>query len=250
MDRVRREEKRGNKVGLYTTVIVHLVVLLILLSLTFSNKISKGSVFMIDFSKQRPTREEVKEPDGLQDKGDFKKDISRELDKMIAATPAERVRNVARDVNGNLKDDRHTDTKQLYRDAKDLQRRLDASKRDAMRQDEKIAEYNSESSAKKRNVKEEGYSGPSVLSYSLKGRKGEYLEIPAYKWYGAGDVTVHISVDRTGHVVSAKAVPEKSSKDKNLYALAVEAALNSAFTPLSSAPNPQEGNIVYRFISQ
>lgn len=274
MNRTEREERKGSRVGLYTTIIVHLGILLVLLTFSFKKQSSLHDLFVIDFTKDKPTPEEEKEMEDLAKKvaelkmtadqmkaeserlkqENFKKDVSQELDKMIEAAPDVRVRNVARDAGGRLADDRNTDTRQLYRDAKDLQSRLDATKKDAIRQDEKVADYNAKTSGRRKSSASQddgpGYTGPSVLSYTLKGRKGHYLEVPAYKWYGAGDVTVQISVDRTGRVVDAKVVPEKSTNDTNLYALAVEAALNSLFTPLSSAPNPQTGTIVYRFISQ
>jgi|GEM_PF-115846 hypothetical protein len=266
-----QEEKKASRVGLYTTIIVHLVVILFLLSYSFTNAVSKGSVFVIDFSKDQPTPEELQQleelkkqvedmkatADQLKEESEkrkeenFKADVAAELNKQIAEAPA--ARNVVRDENGSLKDDRHTNMKELYKDARDLQRRLDATRREAMRQAESSDDYAEKAAvddSKSGSGPDVGYSGPSVLSYSLKGRKGRYLEVPAYKWYGAGDVTVIISVDRTGRVVSAKVDEAKSSKDRNLFDLAVSAALNSEFTTLASAPNPQTGSIVYRFIRQ
>ena len=266
-----REEKKASRVGLYTTIIVHLVIILFLLSYSFNNAVSKGSVFVIDFSKDQPTPEELqqleelrKQVEDLKSTADqmkeesekrkeenFKADVAAELNKQIAEAPA--ARNVIRDANGSLKDDRHTDTRELYKDARDLQKRLDATKREAMRQEESSDDYAEQAAAadsKGSGASDAGYTGPSVLSYSLKGRKGRYLEVPAYKWYGAGDVTVIIGVDRTGRVISAKVDEAKSSKDRNLYALAISAALNSEFTALAAAPNPQSGSIVYRFIRQ
>jgi outer membrane biosynthesis protein TonB len=264
-------EQRASRVGLYTTIIVHLVVILFLLSYSFTNAVSKSSKFIIDFSQDKPTPEELEQleelkkqvedmkatADQLKEEAEkrkeenFQADVAAQLDKQIAEAPA--ARNVVRDANGSLKDDRHTDTRQLYKDARDLQKRLDATKRDAMRQNESSEDYAEQAAANAYQgsaASDAGYSGPSVLSYSLKGRKGRYLEVPAYKWYGAGDVTVIITVDRTGRVLSAKVDEAKSSKDRNLYDLAVAAAMNSEFTALGSAPNPETGSIVYRFIRQ
>ena len=94
------------------------------------------------------------------------------------------------------------------------------------------------------------YSGPSVLSYTLDGRKASHLPIPAYRCYGAGDVTVIISVDNAGNVVRAKVMDEISSTDNCLRSFAVRAARLSKFSASSNAPSNQTGEIVYRFIAQ
>ena len=99
-----------------------------------------------------------------------------------------------------------------------------------------------------KNQKE--YSGPSVLSYNLDGRKASHLPIPAYRCYGAGDVTVIITVNNAGQVVRAKVMEEISSTDNCLRSFAVRAARLSRFSASSEAPANQTGEIVYRFIAQ
>ena len=94
------------------------------------------------------------------------------------------------------------------------------------------------------------YSGPSVISWTLEGRKARVLPVPAYKGYGAGDVYVKIKVNRSGRVVAAAIIEESSSSDKSLHEFAVDAAKRSRFSGSDTAPNPQQGEIVYRFIAQ
>ena len=102
-------------------------------------------------------------------------------------------------------------------------------------------------------IKESGretYTGPSVISYSLDGRKALNLPVPAYRCLGGGDVTVRITVSQSGRVMNAEVEEEFSSADKCLRDYAVRAARLSVFTASGSAPKRQYGEIVYRFIAQ
>ena len=94
------------------------------------------------------------------------------------------------------------------------------------------------------------YSGPSVLSWTLDGRKASTLPIPAYKCYNGGDVTVLIKVNNSGTVVAAKVVEAVSSPDECLRKSAIRAARTSRFSASASAPASQVGEITYRFVAQ
>ena len=98
--------------------------------------------------------------------------------------------------------------------------------------------------------KQETYSGPSVLSWSLDGRKATHLPIPAYRCVGAGEVTVIITVNNQGTVVDAKIDDGASSKDGCLRSFATRAARLSKFNASTTAPARQMGTITYLFIAQ
>ena len=98
------------------------------------------------------------------------------------------------------------------------------------------------------------YKGPSVVSYSLDGRKASRLSIPAYRCMGGGEVTVLITVDPQGNVLNAKIYDDVSSSDPCLREFAVRAARLSRFSALPQnkireLPR-QKGEIVYKFIAQ
>lgn len=101
-------------------------------------------------------------------------------------------------------------------------------------------------------VKEESkeYSGPSVLSWTLDGRKASHLPIPAYRCYGAGVVCVAIAVDQQGKVINAKVNDAASSDDSCLRNFAIRAARMSRFNRDLNAPVRQAGEIVYSYIAQ
>ncbi len=99
--------------------------------------------------------------------------------------------------------------------------------------------------------KQATYSGNTVISYDLGGRKAIRLPIPAYKCYGFGKVTIEVQVNQKGQVLSAKIIEQSASLNENcLPQSALEATLRSRFQPSEQAPNIQKGFIYYTFIAQ
>lgn len=234
-----------DKAGLYLTVIIHLAVVVVLLITGLGYSLSKENSFVLDFSKIEELERMQEQIEKLQKEAEFQQAIADKLQQEIGDIPA--IRNVA--VNRSaLKDDRGTDAEQLYKDAERLQKELDNG---YDLQDEDHAELSSPSKDNDRKQeKKEAYSGPSVISYSLDGRKASRLPIPAYRCMGAGQVTVLIAVDPAGNVLAAKVDESVSSTDGCLRAFAIRAARLSKFSASTTAPPKQAGNIVYEFIAQ
>ena len=237
---------KDDRAGLYITVIFHLTVIIVLLLYQIDSTIRKEESFVLDFSKQEEIERRQKEEV-------FREDISKKLDELIAAAQnsSAPVRNIATDASrAQLKDDRGTDAEELYKAAERLAQDLKNGQKDAIEEDavEETVEMQHQKKQSEQNQKE--YSGPSVLSYTLDGRKASHLPIPAYRCYGAGDVTVIITVNNAGQVVRAKVMEEISSSDNCLRSFAVRAARLSRFSASSEAPANQTGEIVYRFIAQ
>lgn len=236
----------GNRAGLYLTVIFHLMVIIALLIHKIDSTIKAETSFVLDFSKQ----EEIERQQELEE---MKTAVSDKLDRMIAVARSQQsnIRNIAVDASAPLKDDRNTDAEQLYKDAERLAKELREGQ-NAIQEDarEETVELPSQQNGKGDGKNGAGYSGPSVLSYRLDGRKASHLPIPAYRCLGSGDVVVIISVDPQGRVVGAEIMDALSSSDKCLRNFAIRAARNSRFSVSTTAPNRQNGEIVYRFIAQ
>ena len=233
--------RKEDRAGLQLTIIVHLVVLIVLLLWGIGRELANENSFVLDFSKQ----EEIEKQ---QEQAEFQEDISRRIDDIIAKANRDNpVRNVA--VSSELRDDRHSaaEAKTLMGDADRLARELKAGYKSDIEEDarEEVVEYKQEKSAEKHE-----YSGPSVLSWTLEGRKASHLPIPAYRCYGAGTVSVAIAVDQQGKVVNAKVNDSASAEDKCLRDFAIRAARLSRFNRDMSAPVRQAGEIVYSFIAQ
>ena len=227
------------KAGIYITVSIHLAVIIVLLLVRIGMEIQKENSFVLDFTKQEEM-EQAREHEELL------RSAAAQLEEMIAAAGMP-VRNVA--VNsGALKDDRGTDAEELYKEAERLARELKDGQEQPQEEDEVAVEPIKKDEPKKEEVKP--YSGPSVLSWSLDGRKATRLPIPAYRCYGAGEVTVIITVNNQGDVVNAKVDEKLSAQDGCLRTFAVRAARLSKFNASANAPARQMGTITYAFIAQ
>jgi outer membrane biosynthesis protein TonB len=219
------------------------VVIIVLLVYQINTSIKREESFVLDFSKQEEIEQRKKEEI-------FKKDVSKRIEEMLAAAQMSRseIKNIAVDAGSHLKDDRNTDAEQLYKDAERLANEL--KKGQNAQEDAREETVELPSKENKSDEKKKEYSGPSVVSYNLDGRKASHLKIPAYRCYGCGDVTVIITVDPQGNVIGAKVLDEISSSDSCLRSFAVRAARLSKFSASSSAPARQNGEILYRFIAQ
>ena len=235
--------KSEDKAGLYITVIFHLTVIIVLLVYGIDSTIKREESFVLDFSKQEEIERVMKEKA-------FKEDVSKRLDRLIEMSQAssEPVRNIAVDAGAPLKDDRGTDAEELYKEAERLAQELKNGQMEDAR--EETVELPAEKKEQKKEEAKKEYTGPSVLSYNLDGRKASKLNIPAYRCYGSGDVTVIITVDNSGRVVGAKVIEDVSSDDTCLRNYAIRAARLSQFSASSTAPPRQTGEILYRFIAQ
>lgn len=229
-----------DRAGLYITVIFHLAVVIVLLVCQIGAALKGENTFVLDFSKQEEV-EKVKAEEN------FKEEISERLDQLLSAASASEIRNIAVD-RAALKDDRNTDADELYKDAERLAQELDKGFKVEESEDDYVALKKETPS--KSTPKKESYSGPSVVSWELDGRKASRLSIPAYRCLGAGHVTVLITVDPHGNVTNAKIQEEASSTDQCLRNFAVRAARLSRFSASTTAPAKQMGNIVYMFIAQ
>lgn len=237
-------DSKEKKTGFYTTVIFHLVVLIIFLLTAIHGVVSEETSFVLDFSKLEELEEIAKQEE-------LKAQASKELDELLSGnvTPNQ-YRNVAVDrSNQPLRDDRFKNPNQVYDEARELQRKLDASRAAALRE-----QGNDEDAvASGENLPDSNapqYKGPSVISYSLDGRKAISLPVPAYKCQGGGDVSIRITVNRKGYVTAATVISNVSSSDECIVRSAIDAAKRSRFRASSTAPDKQIGEIVYRFIAQ
>ena len=241
--------KKTNKVGLYSTLIFHLSLIIILLIASIGGVMSRENTFVLDFTKQEQIEKE-------REVEELRQLVSEEVDNLIAmarANPNSQVRNVAVDANERLRDDRHSNPAQVYDDARALQRSIEAAAQLSKQLDAVDAENFASLDNKQDKVEKNdapAYSGPSVISWDLKDRRAQSLPVPAYRGYGGGDVSVKIYVNKSGRVIKAEVIESVSANDPSLWDFAVTAAKRSRFSSSTTAPDPQIGSIVYRFVRQ
>lgn len=234
---------KEDKAGLYATVIVHLAVIIICLVAGLDFSLKRENSFVLDFTKFEEKERMLEEIAKLQKEAELQQAINDKIQRELDNAPA--VRNVAVD-RAALRDDRGTDAEQLYKDAERLQQELNQGF--SVPDDDHVDI--TPAKEKKEEKPKAQYTGPSVVSYYLEGRKASKLTIPAYRCMGAGEVKVIIAVDNAGAVVLAKVDEASSSTDGCLRNFAIRAARLSKFSADPKAPARQEGNIVYQFIAQ
>lgn len=91
--------------------------------------------------------------------------------------------------------------------------------------------------------------GSVLISYWLPGRRDVSLYMPAYQCEGGGEVTVNITVNRNGKVVSAS-MKESSTNSSCINDMALQAARNSRFNVDDTGSDKQSGTITYIFVPQ
>ena len=93
--------------------------------------------------------------------------------------------------------------------------------------------------------------GKSSVHYNLTGRNKITMPIPVYKCETGGTVVVDIIVNKMGDVLDCKInTNETLTTNRNLHKNALDAAYDSRFNYSESAPDRQNGKIVYIFIKQ
>ena len=230
------------KAGIYITVSVHLAVIIVLLLIRIGQEIQRENSFLLDFTQQEEIERQREE-------AQLQQLTAEQLDRLIAAAEAIPIRNVAVDRSA-LKDDRGTNADELYKEAERLAQELKDGQHRQVEDPEAFASAAEPVKPQPEQVPDKPYSGPSVLSWSLDGRKATHLPIPAYRCYGAGEVVVIIAVNNRGDVVNAKVDNELSSTDGCLRNFAIRAARLSKFSSSATAPARQMGTITYAFIAQ
>ena len=230
------------KAGLVITAIVHLVVIIVLLLVQIGYELQRENSFVLDFTQQEEQERE-------QAAQELQRLSAERLEELIAAAASIPIRNVTVD-RGALKDDRGTNAEELYREAERLAQELRDGQNRPQEDPEAFASTEPEKKETKEPEQTRPYTGPSVLSWSLDGRRASHLPIPAYRCYGAGEITVVITVNNRGDVINAKVDEALSATDGCLRSFAVRAARLSKFSSSPTAPARQLGTITYAFIAQ
>lgn len=161
--------------------------------------------------------------------------------------------------DATLRDNKSTDAEDIYKDAERLQQELLQGQKDYNKSLNEIQqaakpdfiEPQSNIRSKEGDKNQDAFvKGNVAASFSLAGRTANYIDIPAYKCEGGGQVVVNIAVNRNGKVVSASVDRATSTSDKCILDEAVTSARASRFNTSAAAPEPQRGTITYIFMPQ
>lgn len=153
-------------------------------------------------------------------------------------------------LNEELRDDRGTNAAAINDAAAEAQERMRANREayeQGLAEERAIRERRgSEDGEERRDSKVKGRVTVS-FSFADPVRTSRWLEVPAYRCEGGGQVVVTAVVDRGGEVVSARVT---SGGDECMREAALRAARASRFNIDEGAPARQTGTITYVFIPQ
>lgn len=241
---------KDNQIGIYATVIFHLLVFLAL-AINQIRIINKDEVVYFEL-----THEIIEEKDPEIADEEEREKLQDELDRMLRDMPPANVNipnlTMNAGANGSASGSGHGNSPTFF-----STRNTSSLKQEREKQEQEKEQTNPKQGADDVNVNEnpagetgEAYKGPSIVSYFLEGRTAISMPVPAYKCLNGGDVTVIIEVNRLGYVTSVDIEEKNSSKDDCLRTSAKLAAQTARFTASPTSAASQKGNIVYRFVPQ
>lgn len=233
--------------GVMGTVIVHLLVAILLVSMELSKGTQHLEAMVV---VEAPTKQEIEhKKEEEQKKEDIRqKSSDDEVEKLL--------RSLA--VNENAPREKRSDANRVQEYIDEMEREIDRrgygdrykkQKNKAFTKDS-LQHLNDQRQAELDSLKSTFYSGESSVSYNLKDRFARHLPIPVFKCEFGGRVIVYIEVDQRGIVQRAQVDEDQSAMDLCLRDVAVDAALRSRFNANASAPSRQSGTITYNFVKQ
>jgi hypothetical protein len=242
---------KQNIYGVITTLIFHIIVLIVLLTSNLKyGKQSAEEAILLDFSV-----EEIKLPEPEKEK-----EQQSEITIPIQQGSNQMVSNRA--VNDAAKDESKSTSRsndpffdKAYNKEIEAAKQLvsDVNKTLAKKipkiGDIRMPEDNAEGKTRE-EVKQSNFKGKSNIHYFLENRYHARLPIPVYLAEGGGEVIVDIVVGRDGRVLIATPRPNTKIADLTILAYAKQAAEKTWFNEDASAPEKQRGTITYRFVAQ
>lgn len=241
------EKMYAHKYGIMGTVIFHLLLAIIFLSVGIAGfRIPDGTE--IELLAPPEHTEQKKMEEKLRKEEIRKKTSQEEVQKMLQSIA----------VNENAgKRSRAKENVQKYIDevTKELEQENSSSgrykpKKDKNYKADSLRNVHDRKEALLDSLKSTFYSGKSSVSYNVEGRFARLLPIPVFQCEFGGRVVVMVTINRKGAVQRAQVLESDSGSDECLHEAAVNAALRSSFNEKPEAPALQTGKITYNFVKQ
>jgi hypothetical protein len=239
------EAVRRNQVGIYVTIIFHLCVAVALMSVKIYG-VPHVQPLEISFDFQE---EDAKKLELLAQK---KVELEAEVNQLLRQARSEASSNESDPRNAAVNEEWRSENRehsQAMEENDELQRRIEATRRMMEQNQSSEPDGNVQASPKTPVKKQDLYTGPSVLSYLLKGRTAISLPLPVYKCEDGGEVVVRVEVTPHGTVVSTSVDAAQQTTSSCIQEAAQRAAMLSRFTSANTSQN-QQGSITYRFVAQ
>lgn len=248
-----KEIYRHNIYGVITTLVFHIIVLIILLfsNLSVNEKPLEESILveMAPEQKKKPEPEKLNEIQKMMEAFLREKQGSNQQNSNRAVNDASKSTSKSSSASNDPFFDKSydkeiADAKQLVADVnKNLAKKIPRIG------DIRMPEDNTKGKTRE-EVLQSNFKGKSNIHYFLENRYHARLPIPVYLAEGGGEVTVDIVVARDGRVLSAEPRNNNRITDMNILAYAKQAAEKTWFNEDPKAPERQKGTITYNFVAQ
>lgn len=239
-----------HRVGLLATIAVYLMIMIAFVTYKILIKpipVAKMQIELVPNEIVKPPEEVKKEME--------------QLEAMENIKVANKVSNENSKLDASLRDDRKSNTQEIYEEAERIKHELKSGQEAyekglaeiAAMQKKKSrtkAEENASDAGKDKKRETAKVKGNVVVSYDLENRNDVYLHKPAYQCEGGGQVVVNITVNRNGKVIAASIAGATNTSDQCMLEMAIQAAKASTFNTSASAPEKQKGTITYLFVPQ
>ncbi len=241
-------------VGIFGTVIIHLIAGIIFMSLQLnslrSDLVTEFEMEVVPAEEQQTRVKQIELPATSVEKVLQGDEEMLNIARNLANKSEEKIN--ASDYIDKVKEELIKSGKLGVDNYIDEQKKLDR-----MKADEKTSIQNDTTGKDKIDQHKESqkmaanYKGPTRIYYDLIGRNHLYLPIPIYKCEGSGKVVLTIEVNQEGMVEKALIVEnESTTSDPCLVETAINTALISRFNPDASSPRVQVGTLSYLFVAQ
>jgi hypothetical protein len=244
---------KQNIYGVITTLIFHIIVLIVLLTSNLDyGKRTFEEAILLDLSVEE---KKLPQPENKPDKLSETSPATKQNPGSNQMTSNRAVNDASKDESKRSSgsndpffdkayDKEIADAKQLVGD---VNRTL--AKKIPKIGDIRMPEDNTEGKTRE-EVKQSNFKGRSNIHYFLQNRYHARLPIPVYLAEGGGEVIVDIVVSRDGRVLSANPRANQKITDLTILAYAKQAAEKTWFNQDDSAPEKQKGTITYLFVAQ
>lgn len=231
-----QEKKKNIAIGIAGTVIFHLILLIVFLSVKLGDVKSKHeNLITIEFSdeKYKPIEQIIEE--------------SKPKIQKIQPLDNKTLSNIASNTAEKLTKEISTEDyeKEVMKELgmKEINPHYDNS----LPEDVTVTKPEK----KKETETESGKNfGQTRITYAMDDkRKAKYIDRPIYLCQGGGTVVIQISIDQEGNVLEAKVVSTTTSEEC-IASTALESARNFVFQSNYNSPRRVDGTITYIFVAQ
>lgn len=232
-----QEEKKNMATGIAGTIIFHLLLLIVFLSVKLGDIKSKHEEIIsleLNIEDYKTIEQIIKES----------KPEVKEMPQLDNRTLSNIASNTAEELTKEISTENFEKEIMKELGMEEINPKYDKSLPDDPEMEAPPKEKDNQNKETGQNV------GQTRITYALEDkRKAKYIDRPIYLCQGGGTVIIRISIDQAGNVIDAK-VESTSTSEQCVAETALESARNFIFQSNYNSPRKVDGTITYIFVAQ